>query len=62
METRNGSVQGYHPQAAVDTDSLLIVSRSLTNQENDTQQCEPMLEGVHDMTGRYPTKSVLDAG
>jgi transposase len=62
MKTRTGYVQGYNAQAAVDTDSLLIVGRSLTNQENDTQQCIPMLESVRDVTGRYPHKGVLDAG
>lgn len=62
MKTRNGYVQGFNAQAAVDTDSLLIVGRRVTKDENDTQQSVPMLEAVRESTGQYPEKAVLDAG
>lgn len=62
MKTRTGYVQGYNAQAAVDTESLLIVGRLLTTQQNDTQQCVPMLESVREVAGRYPAKGILDAG
>lgn len=62
MKTRNGYVQGYNAQAAVDVESLLIVARSVTKDENDTQQSVPMLEQVRQSTGQYPVKAVYDAG
>lgn len=38
------SVQGYNAQAAVDTESMLVIATTLTQATNDKQQVEPMLE------------------
>jgi transposase len=44
MPSHEGFVQAYNGQAAVDVDSLLIVAATLTQQTNDKQQVEPMLD------------------
>jgi hypothetical protein len=44
MKTRQGFDQCYNAQAAVDTDTMLVVGQYLTQAGNDKQQVEPMLE------------------
>jgi transposase len=44
MLSHEGFVQAYNGQAAVDVDSMLIVAAALTQQTNDKQQVEPMLD------------------
>jgi transposase len=44
MKTRKGFDQCYNAQAAVDTETMLVVGQLLTQAANDKQQVEPMLE------------------
>jgi transposase len=44
MPSHEGFVQGYNGQAAVNVDSMLIVAATLTQDTNDKQQIEPMLD------------------
>lgn len=44
MPSAQGFVQGYNAQAAVDTESMLVIATTLTPATNDKQQVEPMLE------------------
>ena len=44
MPSHEGFVQGYNGQAAVDVDSMLIIAATLTQDTNDKQQVEPMLD------------------
>jgi transposase len=44
MKTGGGFDQCYNAQAAVDTDSMLIVAGFVTQAGNDSQQVKPMLE------------------
>lgn len=44
MKTRKGFDQCYNAQAAVDTQSMLIVGQGLTQAGNDKQQVKPMLD------------------
>lgn len=44
MKTRQGFDQCYNAQAAVDTETMLVVGQFLTQAGNDKQQIEPMLE------------------
>ena len=50
-----GFEQAYNAQAAVDTDSMLVVASALTQATNDKQQVVPMLEQLqalpHDLAG-----------
>lgn len=44
MPSHEGFVQGYNGQAVVDVDSMLIIAATLTQDTNDKQQVEPMLD------------------
>jgi transposase len=44
--TGKGFDQSYNAQAAVDTESMLIVVADITQEATDKQQVEPMLEGL----------------
>lgn len=59
-----GFEQSYNGQAAVDTDSMLIVATTLTNSPVDARQIEPMLERLQNLPqelGR-PDALLADAG
>jgi transposase len=44
MPSAQGFVQGYNAQAAVDADTMLVLAATVTQETNDKQQVEPMLE------------------
>lgn len=47
MPTSGGGFeQAYNAQAAVDTETLLVIATTVTQQPNDKQQVEPMLAGL----------------
>jgi transposase len=62
MKVRQGFIQGYNAQAAVDCDSQVIVGQDVTQDVVDTFQLEPMLELVEAETGELPDQCVVDAG
>lgn len=62
MKTRDGFIQGYNAQAAVDADHQVIVAQGLTNQASDAHQLEPMLEHIRRNTGRQARELSADAG
>jgi transposase len=45
LHTRNGTAQGYNAQAVV-TQNQVVVAAALTQQANDLQQLQPMLQAV----------------
>ena len=45
LHTRKGSVQGYNAQAMV-TEQQIVVAAELTQDANDLQQLQPMLQAV----------------
>lgn len=47
MPSKDGFVQGYNAQAAVDVDSLLVVAATLSQHTNDKRQVEPMLKALN---------------
>ncbi|WAK00448.1 IS1182 family transposase [Methylobacter sp. YRD-M1] len=47
MPSKDGFVQGYNAQAAVDVDSLLVVGATLSQHTNDKRQVEPMLKALN---------------
>ena len=47
-------VQGYNAQIAVDGKAQVIVAAEVTQQSNDKQQLEPMLEQVKKNVGAQP--------
>jgi transposase len=62
LKGRRGWVQGYNGQAVVDCDSQVIVAQAVTQDRNDVQQLEPMLERCREQAGRLPDELVADAG
>jgi transposase len=62
MKTRDGFIQGYNAQAAVDSDHQVIVAQGLTNNASDAHQLEPMLDQIKANTGRQAQELSADAG
>ncbi len=66
MKTRQGDVQGYNVQAVVSEDQI-IVAVGVTQEANDVQQLEPMLQNmVHTLEAagieERPKVGLADAG
>ena len=57
-----GFEQAYNAQAAVDSTAQIIVAAAITQEANDKQQLQPMLEKVKENCGRLPEKASADAG
>jgi len=49
MKTRQGFEQCYNAQAAVDTETMLVLCPGLTDAGNDKQQVEPILEQLTEL-------------
>jgi transposase len=62
MKTRDGFLQGYNAQAAVDADHQVIVAQGLTSHASDAHQLEPMLAQIRINTGRQARELSADAG
>lgn len=57
-----GFEQAYNAQAVVDSTAQIIVAAAVTQEANDKQQLQPMLEKVTENCGRLPEKASADAG
>ena len=55
-------IQGYNAQAAVDSETQIIVAADLTNQAADAPHLLPMVDQVEANTGRRPEALLADAG
>jgi transposase len=55
-------IQAYNAQAAVDSQSQVIVAAGITQQANDSRQLVPMIEQVKANTGCKPEAVSADAG
>lgn len=62
LKTKDGYVQGYNAQAAVDADSQVIVAQEVGAQQNDSERLVPMVEQIRANTGRRPQELSADAG
>ena len=62
MKTKDGFIQGYNGQAAVDGDNQIIVAQSLSNHGSDQAQLAPMLDAVRTNMGGNPVEVSADAG
>jgi transposase len=62
MKTKEGFIQGYNAQAAVDGQAQIIVAHNLTNASNDQAQLAPLLDGIKANLGRNPDEASADAG
>src|SRR6266849_5489581 len=62
MKTKDGFIQGYNAQAAVDAAGQVIVAHGLSNASNDQQQLAPMLDAIEANMGELPDELSADAG
>jgi hypothetical protein len=62
MKGRDGFVQGYNCQVAVEESFQLIVGQAVTQQVNDKQQLKPMVEAIKEQAGQKPEKVLADSG
>ena len=62
LKTKDGFIQGYNAQAAVDAEAQIIVAHGLTPSTSDQDQFAPLLDGIEDNLGRKPKEASADAG
>jgi len=62
LKTKDGYIQGYNAQAAVDGTAQIIVAQTLTNTSSDQAQLAPLLDGIKAHLGRNPDEVSADAG
>ncbi|MGH8548808.1 MAG: transposase [Methylococcales bacterium] len=59
MPSAQGFVQGYTAQAVVDVDTLLVLAPAVSQEPNDKQPVEPMLEELSALPSNLGTPEVL---
>jgi len=62
LKTKDGYIQGYNAQAAVDGEHQIIVAQTLTDSSSDQAQLAPLLDGIRANLGRNPDEVSADAG
>jgi transposase len=62
LKTKDGYIQGYNAQAAVDGADQIIVAQTLTNSSSDQAQLAPLLDGIKANLGTNPDEVSADAG
>lgn len=62
LKTKDGYIQGYNAQAAVDAEAQIIVAHSLTQSMSDQDQLVPLMDGIKNNLGRKPKEASADAG
>ena len=62
MKTKDGFIQGYNAQAAVDATAQVIVAHGLDEKQSDQHQLAPMADAIEANLGKKPTQLSADAG
>ena len=57
MKTRDGFIQAYNGQAAVDSRQQIIVAQTLTQSASDQRQLTPLIDGIETNLGASPWRS-----
>jgi len=60
--TKDGYIQGYNPQAAVDGEAQIIVAHTLTCSMSDHGQLVSLIDGIEANLGRRPWEISADSG
>src|SRR6516225_9523310 len=60
--TKDGYIQGYNAQAAVDAEAQIIVAHGLTQSMSDQDQLVALVDGINKNLGRKPKEASADAG
>jgi hypothetical protein len=62
MKSKDGFVQAYNAQAAVDAGAQIIVAHELTQCGSDQGQLVPLVEAIVSNLGRKPAQASADSG
>jgi transposase len=62
LKTKDGYIQGYNAQAAVDAKAQIIVAQTLAAGTSDQDQLVPLIERIEGALGRKPREASADAG
>ncbi|MGB6536817.1 MAG: IS1182 family transposase [Xanthobacteraceae bacterium] len=62
LKTKDGYIQGYNAQAAVDATAQIIVAHTLDNNGSDQAQLVPLLDAIKANLKRNPDEVSADAG
>ena len=62
LKTKDGYIQGYNAQAAVDATAQIIVAHGLTPRTSDQDQLVSLVDAIEDNLGRRPRQASADAG
>src|SRR4249920_1878663 len=62
MKSKEGFVQAYNAQAAVDAEAQIIVAHELTQCSSDQGQLVPLVEAIENNLGRKPEQASADSG
>jgi transposase len=62
MKSKDGFVQAYNAQIAVDSQAQIIVAQDVTQSPVDSGQLVPMTDAVETNLGRKPAQASADAG
>jgi hypothetical protein len=62
MKSRDGFVQAYNAQAAVDAEAQIIVAQHVTQSGGDSGQLVPLIDAIETNLGRKPAQASADAG
>ena len=61
LKTKDGFIQGYNAQAAVDAAHQVIVAHGLTNSMSDQDQFAPLIEGIEGALAATPKEVSADS-
>lgn len=62
LKAKDGYIQGYNAQAAVDAEAQIIVAHGLTPGTSDQDQLVPLVDGIEHNLGRKPKQVSADCG
>jgi transposase len=62
LKTKDGYIQGFNAQAAVDGTAQIIVAHGLTPSQSDHDQLVPLVDNIKRDLGRKPKEVSADAG
>jgi transposase len=62
MKSKDGFVQAFNAQAAVDAEAQIIVAQGVTQDANDKHQLVPMADAIETNLGRKPGQLSADSG
>ena len=62
LKSKDGFIQGYNAQAAVDGEAQVIVAHAITQSTSDQDQLTVLLDGIEANLGAKPKEGSADAG